>query len=92
MQSKLLVGGRTIQDHTSQQERELEEKRKQLSQQRQLERKMQQQLEAREESTLEAQENFTSLRQEVDVKSKKLKKVVMVMSFLRLKFCISLED
>ena len=78
MQSKLLVGGRTIQDHTSEQEKELEEKRKQLAQQRQLERKMQQQLEAREESTMEAQENFSSLRQEVDVKSRKLKKVVQM--------------
>lgn len=88
MQSKLLVGGRTIQDHTSQQERELEEKRKQLSQQRQLERKMQQQLEAREESTMEAQENFTSLRQEVDVKSKKLKKVIYLISTTTAKYFI----
>lgn len=36
---------------------------------------MKEKLESREESALEAQESYTSLRQEVDIKTKKLKKV-----------------
>ena len=75
MQSKLLVGGRTIVDHTNEQERELEERRKQLLEQQKKERKMQQQLMLKEESTMDMQENYSSLRQEVDSKTKKLKKV-----------------
>jgi len=75
MQSKLLVGGRTIQDHTTEQEKELERKNKLLAEQRQLERKMQQKLMQQEESTNEAQDSYSSLRQEVDDKTKKLKKL-----------------
>ncbi|XP_078494760.1 kinesin family member 3B [Ciona intestinalis] len=75
MQSKLLVGGRTIVDHTNEQERELEERRLLLAEQRRKERSMKQQLEAREESALEAQESYSSLRQEVDEKTKRLKKM-----------------
>ena len=76
MQSKLLVGGKTIQDHTSEQEKQLEIKRRQLAEERKLERKMQQQLLEREESTNVVHETYSSLRQEVEDKTKKLKKVI----------------
>ena len=36
---------------------------------------MQQKLEEKDENTLEIKETFTSLQQEVDIKTKKLKKV-----------------
>lgn len=36
---------------------------------------MQQQMESRDEETLELKETYSSLQQEVDVKTKKLKKV-----------------
>lgn len=36
---------------------------------------MQQQMESRDEETLELKETYTSLQQEVDIKTKKLKKV-----------------
>jgi len=75
MQSKLLVGGKTIQDHTSEQEKQLEIKRRQLAEERKLERKMQQQLLEREESTNVVHETYSSLRQEVEDKTKKLKKI-----------------
>uniref|UniRef100_H2ZLU2 Kinesin-like protein n=1 Tax=Ciona savignyi TaxID=51511 RepID=H2ZLU2_CIOSA len=75
MQSKLLVGGRTIMDHTNEQEKELEERKQLLAEQRRKERSMKQQLVAREESALEAQESYSSLRQEVDEKTKRLKKM-----------------
>lgn len=37
---------------------------------------MQQQMECRDEETLELKETYSSLQQEVDIKTKKLKKVV----------------
>lgn len=40
-----------------------------------LEREMQQKLEEKEESAVELQETYVSLQQEVEVKTKKLKKV-----------------
>lgn len=85
MQSKLLVGGKTIQDHTSEQEKQLEIKRRQLAEERKLERRMQQQLLEREESTNVVHETYSSLRQEVEDKTKKLKKVVIIFE----KFSIS---
>lgn len=42
---------------------------------------MQQQMESRDEETLELKETYTSLQQEVDIKTKKLKKVRMVVTF-----------
>ncbi|XP_065072197.1 kinesin-II 95 kDa subunit-like [Rhopilema esculentum] len=75
MESKLLVGGKSIVDKTTEQERALEERRKQLAEQKRKEREMQQKLEEQDESAVEIKENFSSLQQEVDVKTKKLKKL-----------------
>lgn len=43
--------------------------------QKRREREMQQQMECRDEETLELKETYSSLQQEVDIKTKKLKKV-----------------
>ena len=42
---------------------------------------MQQKLEEQDESAVEIKENFSSLQQEVDVKTKKLKKVGVFFNF-----------
>lgn len=75
MESKLLVGGKSIVDTTTEQERALEERRRQIAEQHRREREMQQKLEEKDESTVEIKETFTSLQQEVDSKTKKLKKL-----------------
>lgn len=75
MESKLLCGGRNIVDHTNEQQRALEQRRHELSEQKRKEREMLQALEKKEESALELQETYASLQQEVDVKTKKLKKL-----------------
>ena len=50
---------------------------------------MQQKLEEKDESTVEIKETFTSLQQEVDSKTKKLKKVrLFVLTNLCLNFCL----
>lgn len=45
--------------------------------QKRREREIQQQVECRDEETLELKETYSSLQQEVDIKTKKLKKVSM---------------
>lgn len=53
MEGKLLVGGKTIHDRTSEQERELERRRIEASREREREREMQQKLKEEEERRLE---------------------------------------
>ncbi|XP_015260569.1 PREDICTED: kinesin-like protein KIF3B [Cyprinodon variegatus] len=75
MESKLLVGGKNILDHTNEQQRMLELRRQEIAEQKRREREMQQQMESRDEETLELKETYSSLQQEVDIKTKKLKKL-----------------
>nr|XP_014353786.1 PREDICTED: kinesin-like protein KIF3B isoform X2 [Latimeria chalumnae] len=75
MESKLLVGGKNIVDHTNEQQKVLEQKRQEIAEQKRREREMQQQMESRDEETLELKETYSSLQQEVDIKTKKLKKL-----------------
>ncbi|KAF7670052.1 hypothetical protein LDENG_00084620 [Lucifuga dentata] len=75
MESKLLVGGKTIIDHTNEQQKMLELKRQEIAEQIRREREIQQQMLLQDEETLEMRETFSSLQQEVEVKTKKLKKL-----------------
>lgn len=75
MESKLLMGGGNIVDHTNEQQRALEQRRKEIAEQKRVEREIQQKLEEKEESAVELQETYVSLQQEVEVKTKKLKKL-----------------
>ncbi|XP_017343033.1 kinesin-like protein KIF3B isoform X4 [Ictalurus punctatus] len=75
MESKLLVGGKNIVDHTNEQQRILDQKRQEIAEQKRREREMQQEVECRDEETLELKETYSSLQQEVDIKTKKLKKL-----------------
>uniref|UniRef100_A0A0B7ATH0 Kinesin-like protein n=1 Tax=Arion vulgaris TaxID=1028688 RepID=A0A0B7ATH0_9EUPU len=75
MESKLLVGGKNIVDHTNEQQRALEQRRREIAEQQRKEREMQQKLEEKEETAIEFRETYQSLQQEVDSKTKKLKKL-----------------
>ncbi|KAL7889014.1 hypothetical protein AOLI_G00039880 [Acnodon oligacanthus] len=75
MESKLLVGGKNIIDHTNEQQKMLEQKRQEIAEQTRKEREMQQQMLVQDEETLELRETFSSLQQEVEAKTKKLKKL-----------------
>lgn len=75
MESKLLVGGKNIMDHTNEQQKMLEIKRQEIAEQSRREREMQQQMLIQDDETLELRETFTSLQQEVEAKTKKLKKL-----------------
>ncbi|XP_066532682.1 kinesin-like protein KIF3C isoform X1 [Hoplias malabaricus] len=75
MESKLLVGGKNIIDHTNEQQKILEQKRQEIADQTRSEREIQQQMLMQDEETLELRETFSSLQQEVEAKTKKLKKL-----------------
>uniref|UniRef100_A0A8C4QFA1 Kinesin-like protein n=1 Tax=Eptatretus burgeri TaxID=7764 RepID=A0A8C4QFA1_EPTBU len=75
MESKLLMGGKNILDRTNEQQKMLQQKRQEIAEQKRREREMKQQMELRDEETIELRDTFSSLRQEVDVKTKKLKKL-----------------
>uniref|UniRef100_A0A3P9I6S2 Kinesin-like protein n=2 Tax=Oryzias latipes TaxID=8090 RepID=A0A3P9I6S2_ORYLA len=75
MESKLLVGGKNIMDHTNEQQKMLEVKRQEIAEQTRKEREIQQQMLVQDEETVELRETFTSLQQEVEAKTKKLKKL-----------------
>ncbi|XP_010788827.1 kinesin-like protein KIF3B isoform X2 [Notothenia coriiceps] len=75
MESKLLVGGKNIMDHTNEQQKMLEMKRHEIAEQSSSEREIQQQMLVQDEETVELRETFTSLQQEVEAKTKKLKKL-----------------
>ncbi|XP_051880626.1 kinesin-like protein KIF3C isoform X2 [Pristis pectinata] len=75
MESKLLVGGKNIMDHTNEQQKMLELKRQEIAEQKRREREIQQQMLLQDEETVELRETYTSLQQEVEMKTKKLKKL-----------------
>ena len=61
-------------DHTNEQERKLQERRAALAEEKRLEIEMQRRLEQQEENNLDINNTFKSLQEEVDFKTKKLKK------------------
>ncbi|XP_064600484.1 kinesin-like protein KIF3B isoform X2 [Liolophura sinensis] len=75
MESKLLMGGKNIVDHTNEQQRALDMRRQEIAEQKKREREIEQKLEKKEETALELQTTYASLQQEVDIKTKKLKKL-----------------
>ncbi|KAK6020576.1 hypothetical protein OSTOST_13767 [Ostertagia ostertagi] len=74
MESKLL-GGTDLLDHTRQQEAELENRRRELAEQKKREREILQQLERQEDDTAEIHQTYSSLQQEVEAKTRKLRKL-----------------
>ncbi|RCN51115.1 kinesin motor domain protein [Ancylostoma caninum] len=74
MESKLL-GGTDLLDHTKQQEAELENRRRELAEQKKREREILQQLERQEDDTAEIHQTYSSLQQEVEAKTRKLRKL-----------------
>nr|XP_033505225.1 kinesin-like protein KIF3C isoform X1 [Epinephelus lanceolatus] len=88
MESKLLVGGKNIIDHTNEQQKMLEMKRQEIAEQTRREREIQQQMLVRDEETVELRETFSSLQQEVEAKTKKLKKYLKLYAKLQ---CIKAE-
>lgn len=75
MEEKLLVGGVHIEDQISQQKKELKDKEAKIREEEQKKLILERKLESRQEAQAQLEENFSSLQEEVDIKSKKLKKM-----------------
>uniref|UniRef100_A0A0N5AQQ1 Kinesin-like protein n=1 Tax=Syphacia muris TaxID=451379 RepID=A0A0N5AQQ1_9BILA len=74
LQSKLLSGDGNLLNQTNEQQKLLDQRRRELADQKKKEREILRQLEAQEDSTAEIHQTFTNLRQEVEAKTRKLKK------------------
>ncbi|KAG8035593.1 hypothetical protein G9C98_001021 [Cotesia typhae] len=74
LESKMLCGGKNIVDHTNEQQRALEQRSAEIAERKKREVEMQQKLEDEESTFLGVRDTFANLQQEVDVKSKKLRK------------------
>lgn len=74
LENQLIRGGKNILDTYTERQIELEKKKSEIAERKKREIEMQQQLELQEESTMEIRETFTSLQQEVELKTRKLKK------------------
>ncbi|CAH8438256.1 unnamed protein product [Schistosoma turkestanicum] len=75
MESKLLHGDQSIVEHTRMQEATLAQQRTQMAEQRRREQEIVARMEEAEGSMANLQEDFTSLKQEVEVNTRKLKKL-----------------
>lgn len=85
MESKLLRGDQSIVEHTRMQEVTLAQQRTQMAEQKRREREIVARMEEEEGSMANLQEGFTSLKQEVEVNTRKLKKL-----FEKLQVCCNL--
>ncbi|CAG0885983.1 unnamed protein product [Cyprideis torosa] len=92
LESKLLCGGKNIVDRTNAQERALQKRREELMEEKRKQREMKQRLEQEEETTTELQGTFSSLRQELDAKNKKLKKLELKVEATKREMADGVED
>ncbi|XP_058794320.1 kinesin-like protein KIF3B [Phymastichus coffea] len=83
LESKMLCGGRNIIDHTNEQQKALEQRAVEIAERKKREVEMQQKLEEQELTNLGVRETFTNLQQEVDVKSRKLRKYYAKLQVLK---------
>lgn len=74
-ESKLLTGDKGIIDHTNEQQKALELRRKEIAEEKKREREIKQKLDEQEETALNLTETYNSSQQEAEVKTKKLKKL-----------------
>ncbi|XP_012274142.1 kinesin-like protein KIF3B [Orussus abietinus] len=84
LESKMLYGGKNIIDHTNEQQRALEQRAAEIAERKRREEVMKQKLEDEELTTLGVRETYTTLQQEVDVKTKKLRMIFTRMQTVKL--------
>jgi len=77
MESKLLTGGggKTIVDHTNELQRALEQRKAEVAERKKTEIEVARKLEEQEEKGVELEKNYSSLQQEVEIKTRKLRKL-----------------
>ena len=75
MERKLLTGGKTIVDQTNELQRALEQRRAEVADRRKTEIEVARKLEEQEEKGVELEKSYSSLQQEVEIKTRKLRKL-----------------
>lgn len=75
MECQLIVGGVAIHDRVEEQEKEIAKAHEDLELKAKKEQALQEELEVKQEQQLQLEEHYASLQEEVDVKTKKLRKL-----------------
>lgn len=83
MESKLLMGGKNIIDHTNEQQKALEQRRDEINERKRREIQMEQMLYLKEESMEGVRETYTNLQQEVEAKNSKVRKLYQKLQNVR---------
>ena len=75
LQGKVMHGGEHIKDRVVRRQRELEEQEREIAAQQEREVQLRQEAQRKQEARLGMEEQYTSLQEEVEVKSRKLKQL-----------------
>ena len=81
MEAKLIQGGKMM-DKASLQEAELREAKIKLEQKKEEERRMAAEMKQKEDQALAIEEQFSTVQEEVEIKTKKLKKLPVIAFYL----------
>ena len=83
LENKMVLGGKNIVDHTNEQQRVLEKSLAEIAEKKRKEMEMRRKLEQEDESFEIVMGNYQNLQQEVDLKTKKLKRLFSKLQYLK---------
>ncbi|KAK6634282.1 hypothetical protein RUM44_004893 [Polyplax serrata] len=83
LENKMVLGGKNIVDHTNEQQRALEKSLAEIAEKKRKEIEMRRKLEQEDESYEIVMGNYQSLQQEVDLKTKKLRRLFSKLQYIK---------
>lgn len=83
LESKMVMGGKNIVDHTNEQQRALEKSLAEIAERKRKEAEMRRKLEQEDESFEIVRGNYQTLQQEVDLKTKKLRRLFAKLQYIK---------
>lgn len=83
LENKMVLGGKNIVDHTNEQQRALEKSLAEIAERKRKEMEMRRKLEQEDESYEIVMGNYQNLQQEVDLKTKKLRRLFSKLQYIK---------
>ncbi|KAL0270490.1 UNVERIFIED_CONTAM: hypothetical protein PYX00_007887 [Menopon gallinae] len=92
LENKMVLGGKNIVDHTNEQQKALEKSLAEIAERKRKEAEMRRKLEQEDESFEIVRGNFQNLQQEVDLKTKKLRRLYAKLQYVKQDIIDNTED
>lgn len=92
LENKMVLGGKNIVDHTNEQQKALEKSLAEIAERKRKEAEMRRKLEQEDESFEIVRGNFQNLQQEVDLKTKKLRRLYAKLQYIKQDIIDNTED